>query len=347
MKSAYDVPTQPSVSSASSAVCEVLVLTLVVSLGVGCAKPHDPLLLDAAFPWLTLLPLLLGAQHGALAGAGSAALLGAVGVLHAQLGGGTGLHRLVAFVGGCLAVGVLAGFFRDRAHARLARLEHESRESTRRLSRLGREHVVLELSHRRLEEQLAARRWSIASAFRDAQRALAGGASLATIGDVVLGVLSNHAFVQSASLVSATPDARGGYALQPSRSLAGPAHVDLEHRLVRRALDTGRLVALDAESLDLDARDSDARDSIVAVAPLRSVGGRLLGLVLVHEMPFMAFQAENLENLAALTALLADLLEDRFLDPAGEESHQPPAESPPRSVSRSGTYRRRRFAQSA
>jgi polysaccharide biosynthesis protein PelD len=384
LKSAYDVPSELTISSApeaqldstraSSALgslprgsaarsgCEVLVLTLAVPLGIACAQPQDPLLLEATFPWLTLLPLLLGAQHGALAGASSAALLAALGALHAELGGGTGLPRLVAAAGGWLAIGVLAGFFRDRSHARVSRLEHQSRESARRLSRLGRAHTVLELSHRRLEERLAARSWSIASAFRDAQRALAGGASLATVGDVVLGVLSNHAFVQSASLVSATLDTRGRYALQPSTSLNGPAHVDLQHRLVQRALDTGRLVALDAESADLDPSES-----IVAVAPLRSVGGRLLGLVLVHEMPFMAFQAENLENLAALAALLADLLEERFLDVPSEArsagapsddalADEPTGEHAPRSGvglrqdrgfagTRTGT--RRRFAQSA
>ena len=332
MKSAHDVSTELTVpfarratvegaragssrrdsSRADSALWgwgEVLALTLLAPLGIACVAPHDPLLLDAAFPWLVLVPLLLGAQHGALAGAASAALLVAVGVLHAGLAGGSVRPGLAAFGGGCAAIGVIAGFFRDRVQARLAQLGQESRESARRLSRLGRSHVVLELSHRRLEERLAARNWSIASAFRDAQRALAGGPSLATVGDVVLGVLSNHAFVQSATLVGATESNDGRYELRASTSFNGPRHVDLEHRLVQRALASGRLVALDAENVDLEADES-----IVAVAPLRSVGGRLLGLVLVHEMPFMAFQAENLENLAALTALLADMLEERFVD---------------------------------
>src|SRR5688572_29409387 len=164
---------------------------------------------------------------------------------------------------------------------------------SRELSRVGRAHVVLELSHRQLEERLAARNWSIAAAFRDARRALAGSASLATVGDVVLGVLSNHAFVQRATLVSATLLEGGRYELRPTTSMNGPAQLDLTHRLVQRALTSERLVALETEGADLEAGES-----IVAVAPLRTVGGTLLGLVLVHEMPFLAFQAENLENLA-------------------------------------------------
>ena len=372
---------------------EVAALSLLAPLGIACVAPEDPLLSAAPFPWLALVPLLLGAWHGALAGALSTALLVSVAAVYVELTNGPELHDLASFAGGCLAIGVLSGFFRDRTQARLVSLEQQSQASARELSRVGRAHVVLELSHRQLEERLAARNWSIAAAFRDAQRALAGSASLATVGDVVLGVLSNHAFVQSATLVSATPLEGGRYALRASTSINGPEQLDLEHRLVQRALTSGRLVALDAEGADLEAGES-----IVAVAPLRSVGGTLLGLVLVHEMPFLAFQAENLENLAALTALLADVLEDRFVDAAvhealleaaplaegttaqatfteeaassGPRPTEPSADDVPRSDvrvrsdvalrspvavrrgrgfagTRTGTHRRRRFAQSA
>lgn len=410
MQSAYDEPSEPTVSSAPrgasvsaraarstaatpvssdgaprSGWLEVVALSLLTPLAIACVAPGDPLLSGAPFPWLALVPLLLGAWHGALAGALSTALLVSAGAVYVELTNGPELHDLVSFAGGCLAIGVLSGFFRDRMQARWVSLEQQSQASARELSRVGRAHVVLELSHRQLEERLAARNWSIAAAFRDAQRALAGNASLATVGDVVLGVLSNHAFVQSATLVSATELADGRYELRASTSKNGPTQLDLEHRLVQRALATGRLVALDAEGADLEAGES-----IVAVAPLRSVGGTLLGLVLVHEMPFLAFQAENLENLAALTALLADVLEDRFVDAAVREAlieaaplaeaaaaaapvaegaarsspraTEASAEEVPRSGLRSsvglrrgrgwtgtrtGTHRRRRFAQSA
>jgi polysaccharide biosynthesis protein PelD len=405
LKSAYDAPSELTLSSgrresaskragrssaASSGWLEVVALSLLVPLGIACVAPGDPLLRAAPFPWLVLVPLLLGAWHGALAGALSTALIVSAATVYVELTSGPELDGLASFSGGCLAIGVLAGFFRDRTQARLTSLEQRASESARELSRVGRAHVVLELSHRQLEERLAARNWSIAAAFRDAQRGLAGGASLATVGDVVLGVLSNHAFVQSATLVSATPGPGGRHELRASSSINGPARLDLEHRLVQRALESGRLVALDAEGSDLEAGES-----IVAVAPLRSVSGNLLGLVLVHEMPFLAFQAENLENLAALTALLADVLEERFLDAAADEARveaadgddarasetrprsglaasaaESAAEDVPRSAvglrspdsqrapassrrvrgltaTRTGTYRRRRFAQSA
>jgi hypothetical protein len=284
---------------------EVLAMTLLPPLATAYLAPDDPLLLHGHFSWLVLLPLLVGAQHGALAAAlGSALLVGA-----GALEGATPPAALAAFAGGCLTAGVIAGLFRDRAQARLQRLSREARDHAERLARLGRVHAVVKLSHQKLEERLAARRWSLVSAFDDARRALASQSSLAGVGQVVLHVLSNHALVQSATLLTPARDERGRVALEARARIGNPPRVDTAHPLVQRALDTGRLVALDAESAD-----AGVEQDLLAVAPLATAAGRLLGLVLIHEMPFMAFQAENLKGLATLAALLADMLEDRFIE---------------------------------
>jgi hypothetical protein len=284
-------------------------MTLLVPLGLACVVPHDPLLLQADFPWVVLLPLLIGAQHGALAAAVSSALLAGLGALHLELRGPGSFEALGVFAAGCLCAGTIAGAARDRITAQLGRLAERASEDSRRLARLARAHAVLSLSHRKLEERLAARSWSLQGAFEDARRSLAGASSVSELGGVVLGVLSNHAQVQSATLL--TFGAARGTRQPPlavSATLGNPPAADPGHRLVRRALETRGLVALDAENAD----GSD--ETILAVAPLCTASGRLLGLVLIHELPFMAFQAEGLNALAALTALLADLLEDQFVD---------------------------------
>jgi len=294
---------------------EVLAITLVPPLLAAYFAPDDPLLLGGGFPWLALVPLLIGVQHGALAGAVSSGLLVGAGIIHALLGGATAAGTLAAFAGGCLAAGVISGHFHDRVQARLARLGFEARTHGQRLARLGRAHAVLKRSHQQLEERLAARSWSLVSAFEDARRTLAGQTSLAGVGEVVLHVLQNHALVQSATLLTVAHDASGRFAFEARARIGSPPHVDTAHPLVQRALETGRLVALDAETAD-----AGGAHDLLAVAPLGSASGRLLGLVLVHEMPFMAFQAEHLKGLAALTALLADLLEDRFIESHAEDS---------------------------
>jgi hypothetical protein len=344
---------------------EVLAITLIPSLATAYLAPDDPLLLGGHFPWLVLLPLLVGVQHGALAAALSSALLVAAGVAHSVLGGPTSLGALAAFAAGCVSAGVIAGHSRDRVLARLMRLSREARQGAERLARLGRAHAVMKLSHRRLEERMAARSWSIVGAFDDARRALASQTSLAGVGEVVLHVLSNHALVQSATLLTLARDDRGHVALEARARIGNPPPFDTAHPLVQRALDTGRLVALDAESAD-----GGAEQDLLAVAPLGTASGRLLGLVLIHEMPFMAFQAENLKGLAALTALLADMLEDRFVAEGHGSNERPPgderateqwledelaaSEAQPGAApgsefvgTRTGTHRRRGVAQSA
>ena len=349
---------------------EVLGLSLCVPLGVACVIPNDPLLLAGNFPWLVLVPLLLGVQHGALAAAVSAALLGGVGLLHLQLGQQLGapllgaqllgteaaLGSLGAFVAGCFAVGTIAGHFRDRSFAQVARLGQLAAKDAERLSRLARAHGVLRLSHQRLEEQVAARSWSLAGAFEDARRALGEAASPSALGDIVLNVLSNHAQVQAATLLTLVRDARGGVRLEVNATLGNvpPNPGELpRHRLVQRALESGRLVALDVESAD----GSDER--VLAVAPLIAASGHRLGLVVIHELPFMAFQAESLNGLAAVTALLADMLEDGMAGAGSGWEHDAPFStalaSEPHALgddddfvgTRTGTHRRRSVARSA
>jgi hypothetical protein len=294
---------------------EVLTVTLVPALVALFVVPDDPLLIQGNFPWLVLVPLLVGVQHGALAATLSSGLLLGVGGLQLFVSKPETLHAalptLAAFGGGCVAVGVIAGYHHDRVQAQLSRLSLQAVDTARRLARLSRAHAVVKLSHRRLEERLAAGSWSLVSAFDEARRELGRATSLSAVAEVVLNVLSNHAMVQSATLLGVVSvDRRGGVELRPSASIGNPPATDLRHPLVQRALSTGRLVALDAETSDANV---EREQTVLAVAPLVSASGKVLGLVLIHELPFMAFQAESLKGLAALTALLADMLEDHSL----------------------------------
>jgi hypothetical protein len=312
-KSTRDEAQSMTLSSLASGWREVLILPSLAALGAHYLSPADPLLLHGHFPWLVLVPLLLGAQQGALSATLGSALLAGVGALHQALGGAHDLASLAGFVAGCLAVGVIAGYFHDRVAAQLARSAQQGEQDARQLSRLARAHAILDLSHQRLEDRLAARRWSLASAFEDAQRALASANSMLTVGEIVLDVLANHASVQRASLLGVRRGAKGGLELEWSRCSSAHGLPDTRHPLVQRAIETRHLVALDPDA-------DEAQDgSVLAVVPLCSVSARLLGLVVIHEMPFMAFQPENLKNLAALSAMLADLLEERFLEPPSSE----------------------------
>lgn len=289
---------------------EILAISLAVPLVVWCIHPQDPLLLRAEFPWLVLLPLLIGVQHGALGAAVHTALLLALAWAHEASLGRLDLALLAPWAGGCLAAGVIAGYSRDRAHARLAQLGRRADEGSERLARLSRSHAVLRLSHQSLEQRLSAQAWSIEGALEDLRRELAAPTPLPRVCESILHFLSNHAMAQVATLFTAVsaerPDGSAGE-LAITATLGSPPRIEARQRLIVRALTTGHLVALDPESSELGSNEQ-----VLAAVPLVGVGGQLIGVIAIHEMPFMAFQATNLRALAVLCAELGALLQEHL-----------------------------------
>jgi hypothetical protein len=92
-------------------------------LGLAISR-SDPFLIRADFPWLVLVPLLVGTQHGLMPALASAGLLGARAYGQAILGQGPS-SDLVSWIIGCLLVGAIAGHLRDRTdRAKGIALEH-------------------------------------------------------------------------------------------------------------------------------------------------------------------------------------------------------------------------------
>ncbi len=284
---------------------EIVAITVVVPLGVYFFHPRDPFLLNAGFPWLVLVPLLIGAQHGLRGAIASSALLS----VGAWLLGGN-VTSLSQWSAGGLSAGVVSGYCRDRIRSRLSCSGQLVEEYGARLARLSRAHAVLKLSHQRLEERLSAQSWSLASAVNEAERRLASCESPESAAQIALEVFFNHAMVQSASLLlqpitgrASSDDAR---ALTLQGQLGPARSVDVRHPLIERALETGRLVAIDVHA------DASADPSVLAAVPISTASGAKLGVLVVHEMPFMAFQAAHLKNIASLALYIGDLLAAPF-----------------------------------
>jgi polysaccharide biosynthesis protein PelD len=284
--------------------------TLALSaLGPGAGmlwNPSDPFWQQGPVPWLVLTPLLCGAQYGALHGIVSSALLSGMAYAHAQ-GSGQGPAALGSWSVACLIVGALAGQFRDVAEARRARVTHEARELSEQLQRAQRAGHLLKLSHARLEERMAAGRWSLAGALDAAVRRMQELSSRRDLGSVLLEVLGSQAMVQAATLYWTQASE-----LLPSAiaQLGEQVSTDHEHPLVQRAWNTRRLAAIvDAAVL---AQQDDP--GVLVAVPLLTSSGRCIGVVAVHQMPFMAFQTDQLRNLFVISGQLADLMQDRLTE---------------------------------
>lgn len=269
------------------------------------ATPDDPTLARAHFPWQWLAPVLIALRYGVMPG-----LLGGV-VLIANTWVAMQWGRIPAefsptplFGGGLLVL--LCGEFSDVWRDKNKRMEETYLYVTERLSRLTKRHLLLNLSHDRLEQEMLARPGSLRDALARlrtismaAERqteALPGGAEL-------LQLLSQYVKLESATLY--TLEFRGsGYVLGPAVARLGePEALAPDDELLRLALEKGSLAHIASQELSLQRQTSQ-----LVVAPLIAGDDELIGVLAVDRMPFFALNIENLQMLLVMLGYYADNL---------------------------------------
>jgi hypothetical protein len=285
---------------------EVLVITAAAPVLGSLIAPGDAYLLRAPFPWVALAPLLVALQHGLWAGLISALLLSGGAIWYVMALATVPAATLGSWSLGCVLLAVIAGQLRDTARARSRDIEQRSEELRDRLERSERTRHLIQLSHAKLVERIAASRSSLVAAIEGGQRRMSDARSMHELGQVLLDVLASQGNLHAASvyIVGSEPTT---LVTQPVASLGGTGASSARHPLVVRARQSGRLAAI------VDAGDPEPRDrSVLAAVPLITSARRVVGVVAVHQMPFMAFQAEHLQQLFVLAGHLADMLFDRW-----------------------------------
>lgn len=297
-------PMRPMLVSA-----EVLALTVAGPLAGWLRDASDPFLLRAGFPWLSLVPLLLGVQHGLVACLVSATLLIGGGLAHQFITVGQLAQEAYLWALGCGVSAVLAGHFSGATLRRANQLARRAEEFDARLERVQRAYDLVRLSHQQLEERFAAADWSLDGAAEDALKRIERASSEQEAWETLLGVLAGQVHVQSAAVYGVSR-ARGGAKLVPGAlATLGSSSADaMGHPVVQRALSTGELCSV---SLSESVRLGPADKSVLAAAPVITSAGVLLGVVVIHDMPFIAFRRDNLSNLVALVRAMADPLSEK------------------------------------
>jgi hypothetical protein len=282
--------------------------------------------------FLLLLPVLCGAQYGLMHGAISGALLSTLTFVLADAYGRALPAELTSWSIACIGIGAVAGQFRDMAERRRRVLTHGNRVLEEQLERAKRNVLTLKLSHAQLEERLAARRWSFASSLEMAEQRMQTLSSPRELGEALLELLASQAMVQAASLYAV----KGGALLPAPVATLGQGKSDAHgHALVARALQTKRLAAIadPAGPIPFDP-------SVLAAVPLLTSAGDLIGVVAIHQLPFIAFNSQQLRKLLLIAAQLTDLMQDRLSALQKQQDMDPQATSvrlvPSRQLGRSG-----------
>ncbi|HBH39640.1 MAG TPA: hypothetical protein DDX06_14790 [Curvibacter sp.] len=279
----------------------LLIPTLAVALA-WFLLPQDPLQTRELFPWVWFAPTLVALRYGVSPGLLSCVPLIASWYLAEQSGRLPASFGLEYFFGGGLLV-LICGEFSDIWRDRNLRLEESNVYLAERLSRITKRHLLLNLSHDRLEHEMLTR----PSSLRDALVHLRGVATTGEPGQAMPGaerllqLLAQYVNVEAATLYTLV--ARGdqhtlGHAVA---QLGEPLPLQPEDELLRLALQQQQLAHIASQELSLN-RQTDQ----LVVAPLVAGSGRPLAVLAVTRMPFFALNVEHLQMMSVILSYYAD-----------------------------------------
>ncbi|MEW5791107.1 MAG: PelD GGDEF domain-containing protein [Pseudomonadota bacterium] len=278
---------------------EATLITALALLSGFYLNPEDPFFVREHFPWTWFAPVLVALRYGMAPGLFSTALI----VITFAMTQSPDLHTVqlpkMYFLGG-LILTMLCGEYGTLWTDRIRRARQLSDYAEERLEQLSRAYYMTRLSHDRMEQNLISKPVTLRGALGELRGLLARqGARLdPENAQRFLGLLAHYCSLQSAALYllddghpAGTPVARIGQG-------AELAHDDA---LLRRCLEDGATTYHAVNELD-----ADTRSRYLVAAPLRVSDGRLLGVLLVEDMPFLALHRETLQILSVLLGYFAD-----------------------------------------
>lgn len=264
--------------------------------------PQDPLLVQSLFPWIWFAPALVALRYGVTPGlAGCVPLI--VGWFIAEhLGRLPANFSLEYFFAGGLLV-LLCGEYSDIWRDRNLRLEESNIYLAERLSRITKRHLLLNLSHDRLEHEMLAR----PSSLRDALVRLR---AIATAGDArspmpgaqeLLQLLAQYVNIESATLHTLIPHGENHELGEAVVRLGEPEELRPDDELLRLALQQHQLAHIASHDLSLNRQTQQ-----LVIAPLVAGTDTLVGVLAVTRMPFFALNVENLQMMSVILSYYAD-----------------------------------------
>jgi hypothetical protein len=278
---------------------EVVLLPLVgLTLAVWLfrAKPFTV----SPYPWLWLIPLLLGLRHGLAPAALATLVLAIAGVAAARLGISGQAPPLIQLAGGALAA-LSAGQYRSRSREQLQAGHARTDYTEQRLESLTRAFFITRLSHDRLEEALLTQPVTLRAAL-EALRSLSAEAQAglsAQSANALLQLMAQYCRFETAALHLYRNRRLGD---QPIAALGPSAALVRDDPLLTYALEHEQTAYHSIDQL----AEIEQGGSYRAVFPLINSAGEAMGVLVVRDLPLLALTKENLTVATAMLQYFAD-----------------------------------------
>lgn len=254
----------------------------------------------SAYPWLWLIPFLLGLRYGLSPGALATLVLAVAGIAAHRLGLTGEAPPLIQLAGGALAA-LSAGQYSSRWREQLKSARARTDYTEQRLESLTRAFFVTRLSHDRLEEALITQPVTLRGALealRELSAEAATGISEAGA-NALLQLLAQYCRFETAALHLY----RNGRLLnEPLAALGACAPLVRADPLLEYALEHEQTAYHSIDQLT----ELEQGGTYRAVFPLVNSAREELGVLVVRDLPLLALAEENLTAATAMLQYFAD-----------------------------------------
>jgi hypothetical protein len=290
---------------------EVVVITLV-AIAFGIVFQHNnPFQIGGEFPWIWLAPVLVALRYGVAPGSVSSLILIAAWKLMDHLSETHESFPEQYFLGG-LILSMLCGEFSAAWGGRLRRAEETNRYLDERLSRITLRHLLLRLSHDRMEQEILTKPVTLRDALGGLRQLTAAqGDTHMPASLPLLQLLTQYCQLESSAIFVASE--QGAYVR--SSAIGAPPNLRADDPLLAYALEHRSLSHLLIEGL----ADVELPSPFLVIAPILTSDKKLLGVLAIDRMPFLALNEENLQMLSVMLGYYADCVNEaegsrRFLE---------------------------------
>lgn len=277
---------------------ETLVIPLC-AIALGLIVDHEnPFQIGGEFPWPWVAPVLIALRYGVMPGILSSLVLVGVWELLAFLAPGQGNFPEQYFLGGFILV-MLCGEFSAVWGSRLRQAEETNRYLDERMSRITTRHLLLRLSHDRMEQEILTKPVTLRDALIGLRQLTAEqSTSPMPASSALLQLLTQYCQLESAAIYISAAD--GKYVR--TSEIGFPQELSSEDPLLLYALEHKSLSHLLTEGLT----DAALPSPFLVVAPIQASDGDLLGILAIDSMPFLALNEETLQMLSVMVSYYAD-----------------------------------------
>ena len=273
------------------------------AIGLGLwLRPLDPLTLMGTFPWVLLAPIVLALRYGSLTGVFAMLCLVGAWFLLRLLGYYSGQPFPEDTMLGGFVITLICGEFADLWRVRLMRADSAASYALERLQNLTSRFVLLRLSHDRLEENLLVKPYTVRDALtrlRELTLEESEDVGLPAADDL-MGLLAEYCQLQRAAIFPVS----GETVLEtPVATLGEVRELEKGNALLAFAMDSRNLAHVQQTE-----HDEYYNGLYLAVAPIISSRGEIIGVLAVERLPFLSINYENLQLLSVLLNFYADIV---------------------------------------